>query len=197
MNPLRFPCPEPPDYVLDWDALDREYDFVRALRGCPQDPIWHAEGDVWIHTRLVCESLVENQAWRALPADQRAIAFAAALLHDVAKPRCTREEDGRITSRGHSGRGEILARRILWETGAELQAREEVARIIEVHQVPFFAIDKPNSARIVHRVSQVARLQLVALVGGGRCARSHRPRSAALDRQRGAISRAGTRGALL
>ncbi len=164
MSPLELLCPEPPDFAFDWDALDREHDFVRALRGCPQDPIWHAEGDVWVHTRMVCERLVENHAFRALPADQRAIAFAAALLHDVAKPLCTREEDGRITSRGHSGSGENLARRILWARGADLRAREEVARIIEVHQIPFFAIDKPNAARIVHRVSHLARPHLVALV---------------------------------
>ncbi|MCC7543067.1 MAG: AAA family ATPase [Deltaproteobacteria bacterium] len=134
------------------------------MRGCAQDPEWHAEGDVWVHTRLVCESLVALPAWRALDTRDRSIAFAAALLHDVAKPACTRTLDGRITSRGHSGRGEVLARRILYELGADTFAREEVARIVEVHQVPFFAIDAQDPARVVHRMSQVARPALVALV---------------------------------
>jgi predicted kinase len=164
MNALHLACPQPPHFAVDWDALDRDHAFVRALRGCPQDAVWHGEGDVWIHTRMVCESLAESVEFRALPADQRAIAFAAALLHDVAKPLCTRTEDGRITSRGHSVRGENLARRILWALGAEPTAREEVARIIEIHQLPFFAIEKPNAARMLHRASQVTRLSLVALV---------------------------------
>jgi predicted kinase len=161
---LPFLTPTPPDYAIDWDALDREHAFVRALRDCPQDPLWHAEGDVWIHTRMVCESLVSLAAWRALAERERAITFAAALLHDVAKPACTRSEDGRIISPGHSARGEIMARRLLWECDADPGAREEVARIITVHQVPFFALDKPSPARIVHRLSQSVRADLVALV---------------------------------
>lgn len=76
-----------------------------------------AEGDVWIHTRLVCEALVALPEWQALAAEDRDLVFAAALLHDVAKPLCTRVENGRVTSRGHSQRGAIEARRILWELG--------------------------------------------------------------------------------
>jgi predicted kinase len=161
---LPFATPGPPHYTLDWDALDREHAFVHALRGCPQDPVWHAEGDVWIHTRMVCESLVALTAWRALAERERAITFAAALLHDVAKPACTRTEHGRIISPGHSARGEVMARRLLWERAADPRAREEVARIINVHQVPFFALDKAHPARIVHRLSQGVRADLVALV---------------------------------
>jgi predicted kinase len=164
MNGLCLPCPSAPGFALDFDALDAEFAWVRALRGCPQDPVWHAEGDVWIHTRMVCEWLAASAEWRALPLAEREISFAAALLHDVAKPECTREEAGRITSRGHSVRGEITARRLLWERGADLLMREEVARIVEVHQAPFFAVDRPDAARLVHRISQFARPSLVALV---------------------------------
>src|SRR5262249_31914006 len=92
--------PQPPDWRLDWDALRDEFQFVRDMQGCPQDPVYHAEGDVEIHTRMVCESLIENQRWRGLATAEREIVFAASLLHDVAKPATTRKENGRITSRG-------------------------------------------------------------------------------------------------
>lgn len=161
---LPIECPAAPAFALDWDALDARFAWVRALRGCAQDAEWHAEGDVWIHTRMVLESLIASNGWRQLDARERAITFAAALLHDVAKPDCSRVENGRITSRGHSARGEVRARRILWELDADLDGREEVAHIVALHQVPFFAIDRPDAARVVHRVSQVARASLVALV---------------------------------
>src|SRR5262249_38635743 len=107
MNVLSF-CPKPPAWRVDWPALHDAYAWVRALAGCPQDPAHHAEGDVWVHTRMVCEALASAAGWRGLPADERAVVFAAALLHDVAKPECTRAEpDGRVTSRGHSRRGSI------------------------------------------------------------------------------------------
>lgn len=31
--------------------------WARAMAVCPQDAQWHAEGDVWTHTRMVCAEL--------------------------------------------------------------------------------------------------------------------------------------------
>ena len=54
----------------------------------------------------------------SVPESERHTVFAAVLLHDVAKPDCTRTEpDDRITAPGHSRRGAILARQILWRLG--------------------------------------------------------------------------------
>jgi hypothetical protein len=168
------PVPEPPLYRVDWQALDEDYAWIRALKGVEQDPIHHAEGDVWIHTRMVCEALTELAAWRALAESERRIVFWAALLHDVSKPACTREEGGRVTARGHSGRGEVEARSILWRLGAPFDEREHVARLILAHQLPFFAIEKESAERLAISVSQVARCDLLALVAeadmrGRRC----------------------------
>lgn len=80
------------------------------MRDCPQDAIFHAEGDVWTHVGMVCQALASFEEFRTLPDMERQFLFAAALLHDVAKPLCTRHEDGRITSRGHSQRGAIMTR---------------------------------------------------------------------------------------
>ncbi len=167
---MNFPfAPRPPDepladWRLDWDSLDGEFQFVRDMRGCPQDPVHHAEGDVWIHTRMVCESLIENPRWRALAPAEREIVFDASLLHDVAKPATTREENGRITSRGHSKRGEIMARELLWRMGAPFQAREQVANLVRYHQIPFFLIDRPDARRTLFTSSQTARCDLLSLV---------------------------------
>jgi predicted kinase len=160
-----FPfTPQPPDWLLDRKALGEEFQFARAMRECPQDPFFHAEGDVWVHTLMVCESLLENPRWRALPPEKREIVFAASLLHDVAKPATTREENGRVTSRGHSKRGEILGRGLLWRMGAPFQAREQVAGLIRYHQLPFFLIDSDDARRRLFTASQTARCDLLAMV---------------------------------
>ncbi|HEY9429965.1 MAG TPA: AAA family ATPase [Blastocatellia bacterium] len=162
---MNFPfTPQPHDWRLDWDALRDEFQFVRDMEGCPQDPVYHAEGDVAIHTRMVCESLVENRRWRELAPAERAIVFAASLLHDVAKPATTREENGRVTSRGHSKRGEIMARALLWQMGAPFQAREQAANLVRYHQLPFFLIDSHDARRKLFTASQTARCDLLALV---------------------------------
>ena len=158
-------CPSPPSYSIDWGRIEQEFPQVVRMAGCPQDAVHHAEGDVLVHTRMVVEALTNIPAWRALPQNEREVVFTAALLHDVAKPDCTRvEDDGRITSRGHSKRGAITARALLWSLGVALEAREQVASLIKFHQIPFFLIDKPDGRRTLYEVSQSARCDLLALV---------------------------------
>src|SRR5262249_33725951 len=112
-------CPGPPDHRLRWDEMRAAYGWLRALDGCPPGPFYQAEGDVGPHTRMVCEELLALPAWRALAEEDRRVLFAAALLHDAAKPECTRiDADGRISSRGHSRRSAILARGLLWRQRA-------------------------------------------------------------------------------
>jgi predicted kinase len=161
---MNFPhLPQPP-FALDWLSLHNEFAWIRAMQGCEQEPVHHAEGDVWIHTRMVCEAVISNEQWRALPDEERAVVFVAALMHDVAKPVCTRVEDGRITSRGHSKRGEIMAREILWRLEIPLLLREQIVNLIRYHQIPFFLIDRPNAQRKLFEVSQTTRCDLLAQV---------------------------------
>ena len=164
MNVLSF-CPEPPEWRVAWSALHDSYAWIRALAGCPQDPHYHAEGDVWIHTRMVCEALAASRDWRGLPPEERAVVFVAALLHDVAKPECTRTEpDGRITSRGHSRRGNIMARGILWRQGIPFTIREQITALVRYHQLPYFLIDREDALRLCIEASQTARCDHLALL---------------------------------
>ena len=164
MNRLLEFSPSPPGWQLDWQSLDREFAFVRKLAGCEQDTLHHAEGDVWIHTRLVCEALADDAEWRALDQTSRQTVFAAALLHDVAKPLCTRDDEGRITSRGHSRRGAIMAREILWRLDMPFRQREQIAALIRFHQAPFFLVDRADRQRTAIEISQTARCDFLGLV---------------------------------
>jgi hypothetical protein len=92
-----------------WDEL-QAFDWIRDLARCPQDPVHHAEGDVAIHTRMVLEVLRDLPAWQDLPEEERRAVYVASLMHDIAKPATTREEGGRITAKGHSRAGELMAR---------------------------------------------------------------------------------------
>lgn len=164
MHPLPFNCPDAPNWQVDWDALNAEYGWIRTMRGCPQDPIFHAEGDVSTHVCMVCQAMASLMEWRSLPKTERKILFAAALLHDQAKPSCTREEAGRITSRGHSARGAIDARRILWELNSSFIEREQVCGLVRYHQSPFHLVERPDSQRQALLISQTARCNLLSIL---------------------------------
>jgi len=148
---------------------------VRDLAATDQDHAFHAEGDVWTHTRMVVEALVASPAYAALDAEARAIVGTAALLHDIGKPSTTRDEGGKLTSRGHSARGEQLARVALWRQGVPFAAREHVCALIRHHQVPFFGITRADAERLALRLSLVTRNDWLTQVAeadgrGRRCA---------------------------
>ncbi len=165
MSDLLLLSPEPPAWRVPWEEWNERLPLVRALAGCPQDPVHHTEGDVWVHTRMVCEELAALPAWRALPSPERRVVFAAAVLHDAGKPDCTRvEPGGQITSRGHSRRGSVLARVHLWRAGVPFAVREQVCALVRWHQVPYFLLDRPGPQRLCIEVSQSARCDHLALL---------------------------------
>jgi len=164
MLPAPLRAPLAPDYPVPWAEL-QVFDWVRALEACPQDPIHHAEGNVWIHTRMVLEALVEMPAYRVLSAADQAAVYLGCLLHDVAKPWTTRvEEDGRITAKGHSRAGELYTRQLLWEMALPFELREQVCGLIRFHQIPFFLIDSADPRRTAAEVSLHCRADLLAIV---------------------------------
>lgn len=158
-------CPAAPQWTVPWDQIRDTFDWVRRMTGVPQDSEHHAEGDVETHTRMACEALASDASWRALPHDERVRMFTTVLLHDVAKPDCTQhDEDGRITARGHSRRGDLMVRRILWELGAPPAWREHIAALVRHHQVPFWALERPDLEQIVFRASLLARNSDLAML---------------------------------
>ena len=74
-----------------------------ALVGCPQEEEWHPEGDVDVHTMLVCDrarELIDD-----LPYPKKVTVMLGALCHDLGKPPTTKFEDGRIRSIAHDDAG--------------------------------------------------------------------------------------------
>jgi predicted kinase len=166
-----FPfCPAPPEWIVDWSGLTDSFEWIRAMANCPQDPTWHAEGDVGVHTRLVCEQLAGFEAWRELPELHRSIVFAATLMHDVAKPAVTCERDGRIRAPKHAMKGAQLVRRLLYQSllptksAGHLAVREQIVGLVRKHGVPLNLLDTADPNRIVITASQSVRCDWLAMV---------------------------------
>jgi len=154
------------DWAVPWDEL-QSYSWVQAWKDCPQDPVHHAEGNVWIHTRMVLEEMAKDPVWRALSERDRALAYVAAILHDVAKPLTTTVDDpepGRVSARGHSPKGATMARQILWEMECPFAFRELVCGMILHHQVPYYLINEDNSEKRLTRISYTTRCDLLQVL---------------------------------
>ena len=81
------------------------------LYDCPQDPEWHPEGDVWIHTLMVIDEARRRNA--DLDRPQLAAVMLGAVCHDLGKPLTTAVIDGRWRSPGHEAAGVPAATRLL------------------------------------------------------------------------------------
>lgn len=125
----------------------------------PQDPSHHGEGNVWVHTQMVVRALLAEEEFTNATQDEQFVLFMTALLHDIAKPETTviDENTDKITQPRHSKKGEIRSRILLWRMGVPFDLREQICRIISVHQVPFFALNDTYRNRspeyLIHRLS--------------------------------------------
>lgn len=158
--------PKPPDFTFDFDGLFETplNCIISDMQKTPQNPAWHAEGDVWAHTKMVCEALCGLSEFTSLPDDERNVLALSALLHDAGKPMATREENGELVSPGHALKGANLVRALLWrEAGLsgdkEWQAfRESVCLLIRYHTQPAHILDNKDPDRRARKIAENSRL---------------------------------------
>ena len=118
--------------LREMDQLDPWFAEVGALVGVPQNPMWHPEGDVWVHTMRVLDAAASHREQASDP-----FAFMlSALCHDLGKATTTTEVDGRIVSYGHEEEGVPLARSLLDRLGVSTQTRTYALNMVTLHMIP-------------------------------------------------------------
>lgn len=127
----------------DFQGCLEAFPELELAKRTPQSPVYHAEGDVWTHTQMVVEALLDMPAYQHASRQEQETVFLAALLHDIAKHRTTVIDPvtGAIGQPGHSRKGAVDARITLWDAECPFEVREAVCRMIAVHQVPFYALE--------------------------------------------------------
>lgn len=161
--------------LLKGGAMRAGLDFLRAtgwvayapelaaMIGCPQEPDWHPEGDVWTHTGHCLEAFARD---RLGDAKEDLIVGFGVLCHDFGKPLTTQVEDGRIRSRGHCEEGEAPVRAFLARMMAPPDLVEAVVPLVTEHLRPheLFTCKAGDSAvrRLAVRVGRIDRLVRVA-----------------------------------
>ncbi|MCL4176518.1 MAG: AAA family ATPase [Verrucomicrobia bacterium] len=118
--------------------------WARAMADCQQDTQWHAEGDVWTHTRMVCAELERLADWPSLDRATQLKLLFAGLFHDAGKPATTvlDPDTGRTRSPKHGLVGAEIARRELRGLECDLVPREEIAALVRFHGRPPFLLEK-------------------------------------------------------
>lgn len=136
---------------------------LEELIDCPQEPEWHPEGDVWIHTLHVLDAFAGERIED--PWEDLVVGFGC-LCHDLGKPATTQMEDGRIRSKGHEEAGEAPTRSFLGRLTDQQSLVEQVVALVREHLKPIVLYKAEASAaairRLARRVGRIDRLVRVA-----------------------------------
>lgn len=139
------------------------YPELAALQGCPQDPRWHPEGDVWTHTLHCLDAFAAERIgdpWEDL------VVGLAVLCHDLGKPATTRQVDDRISTAGHDSHGVDVTEQFLGRLTQQQRLIQDVVVLVAEHMRPVSLFDAQASAaavrRLASRVKRIDRLVRVA-----------------------------------
>src|SRR5689334_16473391 len=131
-----------PSIGFEWlrklGALEQLFPEIQDLIEVPQDPEWHPEGDVFVHTKLVVDRARELIDDLTYP--RQVTVMLAALAHDFGKPATTEFLEGRWRSRGHEDAGvppaESFLTRINVHTLDGYNVRGQVIALVRDHLKP-------------------------------------------------------------
>src|SRR5688500_1111252 len=126
------------EWLLKLGAVEKLFPEIQSLIDVPQDPEWHPEGDVFVHTQLVIDRARELIDDISYP--RQVTVMLAALAHDFGKPATTEFIDGRLRSRGHEEAGvpptESFLDRINVHTIEGYNVRGQVIALVREHLKP-------------------------------------------------------------
>lgn len=130
--------------------LIRFFPELEALIDVPQDPIWHPEGDVWVHTMMVID-----EAAKLRQDDERDLALMlGALCHDLGKPAATEEINGRIRSHRHDSDGVMPTESFLARLRAPSELIRQVKALVQHHLAPALFVHDKAGAKAYRRLSR-------------------------------------------
>ena len=154
-------------------VIDQLLPELLPLAGCPQDPEWHPEGDVWTHTLMVVD-----QARQRIDGLERGPAVAmmlGAVCHDLGKPLTTAFSDGHTRSPGHEVAGVPIATSVLDRLNIHTldgyDARRAVLGLVAEHVRPsaFKKSPTPVGDGAFRRLAQKVDLELLARFAEADC----------------------------
>jgi tRNA nucleotidyltransferase (CCA-adding enzyme) len=159
--------------ALELDVIRRLFPELAALVGCQQEPEWHPEGDVWVHTLLVIDQA--RMRIDDLDYPRQVAVMLGAVCHDFGKPATTAFIDGRIRSLEHEEEGvapsSAFLDRLNVHTMQGYDVRRQVLGIVANHLKPgmFAKAQPPVGDGAFRRLAQKVDLELLARVAKSDC----------------------------
>ena len=138
---------------------------LKALIGCIQDKEYHPEGDVWIHTMMCLDELAKIIRVEKIEDEYKKLyLFYGILCHDLGKPFCTQEINGKITSHKHEVLGIEPTISFLSKLTNEKKIIEIVCSLVKSHLAPFQLYLAESSLKAIKRLSLKVNIEDLCLL---------------------------------
>ena len=138
---------------------------LQALINCIQEPEYHPEGDVWVHTMMALDEMARILKEENIENDYKELyLFYSILCHDFGKPFCTEEINGKITSHKHESLGIEPTISFLSKITNEKKFIEIVCSLVKNHLAPFQLYKTESSLKAVKRLSLKVNIEDLCLV---------------------------------
>ena len=125
-------------WLYDLGVVAQIFPEMEALIGVPQEPEWHPEGNVDVHTLMVVDEA--RKLIDELDHARQVAVMLGALAHDFGKPPTTEFVDGRTRSRGHDEAGVEPTLSFLDTLGiftlGGFDVRDQVVQLVRYHLKP-------------------------------------------------------------
>lgn len=135
-------------WLYELGVVDKIFPEMKSLVGVPQEPEWHPEGDVDVHTLMVADEarkLIDD-----LPYEKQVAVMVGALAHDFGKPPTTQYFDGRWRSHSHDEAGIEPTLSFLDTLGIYTlngyDVRNQIVQLVKYHLKPgeFYKIESKH-----------------------------------------------------
>ncbi len=129
---------------------------LKALQGVPQDPLYHPEGDVWVHTLMVLDEVTKLHGEDE---KQNLRLSLAALCHDLGKADTTETIDGRIRAIGHEMNGLALTARFFERLSDEKALLESLLPLVKHHLKPIQFYEQGAKPAAIRRLANQVNIE--------------------------------------
>ena len=124
-------------FLKDINQLEENFPELHRLIDCPQDPIWHPEGDVFTHTGYVMNEFAKIRDNNEFDYNKSIVIGFGCLCHDMGKPDTTKisSKSGRYTAKGHAYAGVEISERFLRRITNNNDLISQVKCLVKDHMV--------------------------------------------------------------
>ena len=180
------------ELMREWGILERYFPELNALIGVPQDPKWHPEGDVWVHTMMSIDAMAhlvrsapdrrEKCPWgeeRGVRSEKGKLKLLFAVLcHDLGKPSMTTIEidqsstevlhtdtpHSKVRAIGHETAGLEPTRSFMYRLSDEHDFIESILPLVEHHLKPSQFYKQGTKSGAIRRLATKVNIEELVLV---------------------------------